>query len=238
MFSPDDGCSTRPLNRRRPGPSPALGCTPSAHCGDGDESCPRRDAMPIPLRRSAPFCERSRETGWRRAGVLAKPGDHSGESKGGHRGARHDSIAIGNVPAVRIEAEDESAWCGAERLPLMPRAFAVLQHLVEHAGRLVTKEALLASVWRDAAVSDAALTTCIRDLRRALGDSPDAPRYIETVHRRGFRFIGPLAGPASSLARPRRPAEAARPAVLRRRRLRRWSGATPSSRGYTSCWGR
>ena len=73
----------------------------------------------------------------------------------------------------------------------MPRAFAVLRHLVEHAGRLITKDELLATVWRDAIVSDAALASCIRDLRRALGDSAEAPRYIETVHRRGFRFIGP-----------------------------------------------
>jgi DNA-binding winged helix-turn-helix (wHTH) protein len=108
------------------------------------------------------------------------------------------SSRSGNVPAVRIEPESELAWCGAERLALMPRAFAVLRHLVDHAGRLVTKDALLAGVCRDAAVSDAALTTCIRDLRRALGDSADAPRYIETVHRRGFRFIGPIARPAAS----------------------------------------
>ena len=97
----------------------------------------------------------------------------------------------GNLPAVRIEAANEWAWCGEQRLPLMPRAFAVLRHLVEHAGRLITKDELLATVWRDAIVSDAALASCIRDLRRALGDSSDAPRYIETVHRRGFRFIGP-----------------------------------------------
>src|SRR5437867_6809509 len=100
----------------------------------------------------------------------------------------------GDAPAVRIEAEDECAWCGGQRLQLMPRAFAVLRHLVDHAGRLITKEELLTRVWRDAIVSEAALTTCIRDLRKALGDSPDAPRYIETVHRRGFRFIGPIAG--------------------------------------------
>ena len=97
----------------------------------------------------------------------------------------------GNLPAVRIEAANEWAWCGEQRLQLMPRAFAVLRHLVEHAGRLITKDELLATVWRDAIVSDAALASCIRDLRRALGDSSEAPRYIETVHRRGFRFIGP-----------------------------------------------
>ena len=101
-------------------------------------------------------------------------------------------VSAGDLPAVRIEAANEWAWCGGERLPLMPRAFAVLRHLVEHAGRLITKDELFATVWRDAIVSDAALASCIRDLRRALGDSSEAPRYIETVHRRGFRFIGPV----------------------------------------------
>lgn len=94
--------------------------------------------------------------------------------------------------AVRIEPANEWAWCGARRLQLTPRTFAVLRHLVEHQGRLITKEELFTTVWRDAIVSDAALASCIRDLRKALGDSSDAPRYIQTVHRRGFRFIGPI----------------------------------------------
>ena len=100
----------------------------------------------------------------------------------------------GDLPAVRIEVENEWAWCGERRLELTPRVFAVLRHLVEHADRLVTKDDLLAAVWRVVAVSDAALSTCIRDLRRALRDSSEAPRYIRTVHRRGFRFVGPIAG--------------------------------------------
>ncbi len=112
--------------------------------------------------------------------------------------------------AVRIEAENEWAWCGTRRLELTPRAFAVLRHFVEYPGRLITKEELLTAVWRDAIVSDAALSSCIRDLRKALGDSSGAPRYIQTVHRRGFRFIGPVArptaivGPADSTAPPDR----------------------------------
>jgi DNA-binding winged helix-turn-helix (wHTH) protein/predicted ATPase len=104
--------------------------------------------------------------------------------------------------AVRIEVANEWAWCGAQRLQLTPRAFAVLRHLVEHQGRLITKEELFTTVWRDAIVSDAALASCIRDLRRALGDSSDAPRYIQTVHRRGFRFIGPIPGPTATLSPP------------------------------------
>jgi predicted ATPase/DNA-binding winged helix-turn-helix (wHTH) protein len=96
-------------------------------------------------------------------------------------------------PAVRIEPANEWAWCGERRLELTPKAFAVLRYLVARAGRLITKDDLLTTVWRDAVVSDAALTSCIRDLRRALRDSSQTPRYIETVHRRGFRFIGPHA---------------------------------------------
>ncbi|PYM11140.1 MAG: transcriptional regulator, partial [Candidatus Rokuibacteriota bacterium] len=105
--------------------------------------------------------------------------------------------------AVRIEPENEWAWCGERRLDLTPRAFAVLRHLVEHPQRLITKNDLLVSVWRDTIVSDAALASCIRDLRRALGDSSRAPRYIATVHRRGFRFIGPI---AATTGRPLTPA--------------------------------
>src|SRR5512134_3085958 len=104
----------------------------------------------------------------------------------------------GHVPELRIDAENECAWCGERRLRLTPRAFAVLRHLAEHRGRLVTKDDLLATVWRDTVVSDAALSSCIRDLRRVLVDSSDAPRYIETVHRRGFRFIGPVARPLAA----------------------------------------
>jgi predicted ATPase/DNA-binding winged helix-turn-helix (wHTH) protein len=108
------------------------------------------------------------------------------------------------VPELRIDPENEWAWCGQQRLKLTPRAFAVLRHLVEHRDQLVTKESLIASVWRDTIVSDSALASCIRDLRRALDDTPDVPRYIQTVHRRGFRFIGPVAGspPARSASDP------------------------------------
>jgi predicted ATPase/DNA-binding winged helix-turn-helix (wHTH) protein len=117
----------------------------------------------------------------------------------------------GDPPAVRIEAENEWAWCGARRLPLTPRAFAVLRHLVEHRGRLITKEELLTAVWRDAIVSDAALASGIRDLRKALGDSSHAPRYIQTVHRRGFRFIGPVAPPTAVVSAAGSPARFAAP---------------------------
>ena len=89
-----------------------------------------------------------------------------------------------------------------EAVPLKPRAFAILRYLVEHPQRLVTKTELLA-LWGDVHVSDSVLKTHLRDIRRALGDDVHAPRYIETAHRRGYRFICPITrAPAVSGADP------------------------------------
>ena len=123
-----------------------------------------------------------------------------------HAAARVRLTALATPPPpVRIEAENEWAWCGSRRLTLTPRVFAVLRYLVEHAGRLITKDELLRVVWRGTIVSDAAVASSIRDLRRALVDSSGSPRYIQTVHRRGFRFIGPVVlstGPETLAPRP------------------------------------
>ncbi|MGH2437103.1 MAG: AAA family ATPase, partial [bacterium] len=74
-------------------------------------------------------------------------------------------------------------------MALPPRAFSVLCHLVEHAGALVTKDELLDAVWQHRFVSESVLKVCINELRRTLDDSAKRPRYIETVSRRGYRFI-------------------------------------------------
>ena len=75
-------------------------------------------------------------------------------------------------------------------IPLRPKTWAVLLHLVERPGMLVSKDELLDSVWGDVAVTPDTLTKSIGELRVALGDDAKTPRFIETVHRRGFRFIG------------------------------------------------
>jgi pimeloyl-ACP methyl ester carboxylesterase len=74
-------------------------------------------------------------------------------------------------------------------IPLAPKAFAVLECLLENAGRLVSKKELLDRVWPGVFVGDAVLKVTIRDIRRALGDDTRCPTYIETAHRRGYRFI-------------------------------------------------
>ncbi len=79
-----------------------------------------------------------------------------------------------------------------EELPLRPKSFAVLAELVRRHGELVSKEALLEAVWPSVIVEKAALKNCIREIRSILGDTPRASRYIQTVHRRGYRFIASI----------------------------------------------
>ncbi|MGH8654899.1 MAG: AAA family ATPase, partial [Gammaproteobacteria bacterium] len=81
-------------------------------------------------------------------------------------------------------------WHKNQPVALPPRAFSVLCYLVEHAGALVTKDEVLDAVWQHRFVSESVLKVCINELRRTLDDSAKTPRYIETVSRRGYRFIG------------------------------------------------
>ena len=91
--------------------------------------------------------------------------------------------------------------CSDEReIRLTRKAAAVLGLLVACAGRPVTKAELFASVWSDRVVSDDALTTCIQELRKALGDDPRKPRYIETRHRSGYQFVAALSRGVAALA--------------------------------------
>ena len=72
---------------------------------------------------------------------------------------------------------------------LRPKTLQVLVHLLRHAGRLVSKEELLAVVWEGKAVSEYVLTTCISELRAAMGEEPRRPRYLETLHRAGYQML-------------------------------------------------
>ncbi len=92
----------------------------------------------------------------------------------------------------RFETASGRLWSGTREIRLTPKASEVLTTLVLHAGELVSKEKLFATVWNGTAVSDDALTSCIQELRRALNDDSKEPRFIETRHRRGYRFVAPL----------------------------------------------
>ena len=104
-------------------------------------------------------------------------------------------------PPFRLEPANGQLWRDETLVPLRPKSFAVLRYLVEHPGRLVTREELLKAVWPGTYVSEGLLRVYIRELREILGDDADAPRFIETVPRRGLRFLAPVtagAAPASS----------------------------------------
>ena len=92
----------------------------------------------------------------------------------------------------RFDPETGRLWAGAQEVRLTPKSAAVMAVLVAHGGEPVTKQDLFASVWPDTVVSDDALTTCIAELRRALEDDAKQPRFIETRHRRGYRFAATL----------------------------------------------
>ncbi len=92
----------------------------------------------------------------------------------------------------RLDLNNQCLLRDAEEISLRPKAFAVLQKLAEHAGQLVTKEDLLDSVWAGTHVQEEVLKGCIRELRQAFGDDPRQPRFIRTLPRRGYRFIGSL----------------------------------------------
>jgi pimeloyl-ACP methyl ester carboxylesterase len=96
---------------------------------------------------------------------------------------------------------------GGSPVSLTPKAFSVLEYLVQNAGRLVTKDEFMRRLWPDVFVGDAVLKVCVREIRRALGDDSHQPRYVETAHRRGYRFIAPVTQVAL------RPVETAREAV-------------------------
>jgi DNA-binding winged helix-turn-helix (wHTH) protein len=95
-------------------------------------------------------------------------------------------------PPFQLDLSNEQLQRHTQVIALRPKTFAVLRYLVEHPGVLVTKDAVLNSVWSGTVVSDAALKTCVRELRHALGDDDETPRFIETVHGRGYRFLPAL----------------------------------------------
>ncbi len=91
-----------------------------------------------------------------------------------------------------LDRPNECLLRGSEVIKLRPKAYAVLNHLISHSGRLVTKEELLAAVWPGTFVTDAVLKVTIQQVRDALEDDSKFPRFIETAHRRGYRFIAQI----------------------------------------------
>ncbi len=98
-------------------------------------------------------------------------------------------------PPFRLDCPEHRLYRGDELIPLRPKSFELLQYLALRPARLVTKEELLEAVWPDTTTTDTVLKVCIREIREALGDDAAQSRYIETAHRRGYRFIANIEEP-------------------------------------------
>lgn len=90
----------------------------------------------------------------------------------------------------RLEPQNARLYHNLEAVKIPPKHFAVLIYLIKHHGQLVTKDQLLDAIWRRKHVTEGVLKTSIAALRKALGDRTQRSLYIETVPRRGYRFIG------------------------------------------------
>ena len=88
-----------------------------------------------------------------------------------------------------LDAKEKVLLRDGKPLPITPKVFQLLSVLVENYGHLVEKDELMKSVWTDSFVEEGNIAYTIRLLRKSLGDDSQNPRFIETVPRRGYRFI-------------------------------------------------
>jgi TolB-like protein len=117
--------------------------------------------------------------------------------------------------AFELDPESGELRKRGMKVRLQEQPFHILQVLLEHPGKVVTREELQRHIWpSDTFVDfDHGLYNAIKKLREALGDSADAPRYIETLSRRGYRFIAPLNGTASQSSSSASTAAASRDSI-------------------------
>lgn len=106
---------------------------------------------------------------------MSKPGQH-----------------VYDFPPFRVDAGERVLLRDGKPVPLTLKAFETLLLLIENAGHIVEKEELMKAVWRGTAVEENNLSQSISALRKAFGQSAHGPSYIQTVARRGFRFVEPV----------------------------------------------
>jgi TolB-like protein/DNA-binding winged helix-turn-helix (wHTH) protein/Tfp pilus assembly protein PilF len=94
--------------------------------------------------------------------------------------------------AFCLDTSNHLLWRNGDRVPLAPKAFDVLAYLVEHAGRVVTQDEIFEALWSETYVNPEVLRKYILEIRKALGDRPDNPEFIETLPKRGYRFVAPV----------------------------------------------
>src|SRR6202034_2805003 len=116
------------------------------------------------------------------------------------RGRRPHPMKV--FPPFRLDVVNQCLWRRGdtgqeERIRMTPKAYAVLVYLVEHAGRLVTSDEILEAAWSGRVIEPQAVRKHILEVRTALGDRPKNSLFIETLPKRGYRFIAPVSDPAA-----------------------------------------
>ena len=116
-----------------------------------------------------------------------------------------------DFPPFRLDPVNQCLWrrssSGTDaRILLSPSEYGVLNHLIERAGQLVTHRQLLDAVWPQTAIEPQAVKSKVFHLRRLLDDDPKQPRFIETIPRRGYRFVATVAAPVADQAMDQAPA--------------------------------
>src|SRR5258708_6357294 len=100
---------------------------------------------------------------------------------------------IRTIGPFRLDLSSEILFRGAEPLPVGRRAVALLRALIERPGLPVAKDALIKAAWPGQAIEESNLSVQIAALRRVLGEAAGGERWIETLPRHGYRFVGPVA---------------------------------------------
>jgi DNA-binding response OmpR family regulator len=96
---------------------------------------------------------------------------------------------------LALDRRARRAWVEGEELSLTPKAMALLEYMMSHPDELLSRERLLDAVWGwDYPTGTRTVDTRVAELRRALGDDPSQPEYIETVPGQGYRFVGRVTG--------------------------------------------
>jgi DNA-binding winged helix-turn-helix (wHTH) protein len=103
-------------------------------------------------------------------------------------------------PPFRLDVRAEKLWRDTQEVTLRPKTFALLRYLAEHPERLIRKEELVRNLWGETCINTEGLRDYIREIRYALNDAADAPRFVETVRGRGYRFVGRVASSQQSVA--------------------------------------
>jgi DNA-binding winged helix-turn-helix (wHTH) protein len=101
-----------------------------------------------------------------------------------------------------IDVAQQELRRGSEIVHTEPQVFDLLLHLVRHRERIVSKDELIETIWNGRIVSEAALSSCIKAARKAIGDNGNDQLLIRTLHKRGFRFVAAVTDGAPSIVGP------------------------------------